>query len=81
MRTRGRNLHNSLIEVYGAMYLQVKARMDRGEVVPECLAKTLIESPDKERLDWEDTCMLAAVFTLGGVHSVCLRRWVKFLHQ
>ncbi|KAJ7167456.1 cytochrome P450 [Mycena filopes] len=69
MRSRGRKLHNDLIEVYGAMYLDLKARIEQGEVVPECLARFLIESGDKEKLDWEDTCMLAAVFTLGGVHS------------
>ncbi|KAJ6546664.1 cytochrome P450 [Mycena vulgaris] len=69
MRSRGRKLHSDLIEVYGAMYLALKARADSGEIVPECLAKTLIETRGKEKLDWEDTCMLAAVFTLGGVHS------------
>ncbi|KAJ6549311.1 cytochrome P450 [Mycena vulgaris] len=68
MRSRGRKLHSDLIEVYGAMYLALKARADSGEIVPECLAKTLIETRGKEKLDWEDTCMLAAVFTLGGVH-------------
>ncbi|KAJ7122820.1 cytochrome P450 [Mycena epipterygia] len=69
MRSRGRKLHTDLIEVYGAMYLALKDRVDGGEIVPECLAKTLIEIREKEKLDWEDTCMLAAVFTLGGVHS------------
>ena len=52
------------------MILRVKARMDAGEDVPDCLAKTLIETREEERLDWEDLCMLSAVFTLGGVHSV-----------
>ncbi|KAJ7499379.1 cytochrome P450 [Mycena latifolia] len=68
-RSRGRKVHNGIIEVYGAMYLAVKARMDAGETVPECLVRTLIETQEIEKLDWEDTCMLAAVFTLGGVHS------------
>lgn len=72
MRARGRKLHDDLLEVYGAMYLDLKARVEGGEHVPDCLAKTLIETREKENLDWEDTCMLAAVFTLGGVHSVCL---------
>jgi len=69
MRSRGRKLHDDLIEVYGAMILRVKARLDAGEHVPDCLAKTLIETQEQENLDWEDLCMLAAVFTLGGVHS------------
>ncbi|KAJ7826623.1 cytochrome P450, partial [Mycena leptocephala] len=68
-RTRGRQLHRAIIEVYGTMYQDVKARMDAGEIVPECLVRTLIETTEIENLDWTDTCMLAAVFTLGGVHS------------
>lgn len=52
------------------MILCVKARLDAGEDVPDCLAKTLIQTREEEGLDWEDMCMLAAVFTLGGVHSV-----------
>ncbi|KAJ7337558.1 cytochrome P450 [Mycena albidolilacea] len=68
-RSRGRRLHDDLIEVYGAMYLDVKSRMDGGEIIPECLVRTLIETSEVEELDWTDTCMLAAVFTLGGVHS------------
>lgn len=70
MRTRGRNLNKAMIDVYGAMYLNVKDRVTRGDAVPDCLVKTLIDTAEKEKLDWEDTCMLAAAFTLGGVHSV-----------
>ena len=44
--------------------------MESGEEVPDCLVKTLIQSQEDEKLDWEDLCMLAAVFTLAGVHSV-----------
>lgn len=72
MRSRGRKLHDDIIDVYGNMVLRVKARMDAGENVPDCLVKTLIETQDQEKLDWEDICMLSAVFTLGGVHSVSL---------
>lgn len=67
---RGQKLHSDLVDVYGAMILRVKARMDSGEDVPNCLAKTLLQTQEEEKLDWEDLCMLAAVFTLGGVHSV-----------
>ncbi|RDB24674.1 hypothetical protein Hypma_008235 [Hypsizygus marmoreus] len=69
-RARGHKLHDGLIEVYGNMIRRVKARMDSGENVPDCLVKTLIETQEEEKLDWEDLCMLSAVFTLGGVHSV-----------
>jgi hypothetical protein len=50
--------------------MQVKARMDAGEDVPDCLVKTLILSQEREKLDWEDMCMLAVVFDLGGIASV-----------
>lgn len=75
MYTRGTKLHDGLIDIYGEMITRFQSRMQAGEHVPDCLAKTLIETREEEKLDWEDLCMLAAVFTLGGVHSVC------FLHR
>lgn len=69
-RSRGRRLHDGIVEVYGAMIMRVKARMDAGDDLPDCLVKTLLLTQEKEKLDWEDLCMLSAVFTLGGVHSV-----------
>ncbi|KDR71505.1 hypothetical protein GALMADRAFT_143768 [Galerina marginata CBS 339.88] len=66
---RGHQLHNNLVTVYGDMILNFKARMAAGEPVPDCLVKTLLENQETEKLDWEDLCMLSAVFTLGGVHS------------
>ncbi|KAJ7186808.1 cytochrome P450 [Mycena filopes] len=76
MRSRGLKLHDDLIEVYGSMYKALKTRIEAGEIVPECLVRTLIETGEHEKLDWEDACMLAAVFTLGGVHSTSgLLQW------
>lgn len=75
MRSRGRKLHDDLIEVYGGMIKRVEKRMASGEIVHDCLVKTLIETKDAENLDQEDVCMLAAVFTLGGVHSVSTVTW------
>ena len=72
-RTRARRVHDALIDVYGSMILRVKARLDAKEPVEDCLAKTLLLEQEKGELDWEDVCMLAAVFTLGGVHSVSSR--------
>ncbi|KIK50801.1 hypothetical protein GYMLUDRAFT_50988 [Collybiopsis luxurians FD-317 M1] len=69
MRSKGRKLHDNLIEVYGSMIMRVKAKLEATEFVPDCLVKTLIQSQEKEKLDWEDLCMLSAAFTLGGVHS------------
>ena len=69
-RSRARKLHDGIIDVYGSMIRRFKILMDSGEEVPDCLMKTLLESQEDEKLEWEDLCMLAAVFTLGGVHSV-----------
>ena len=71
-KSRAQRLHNELVEVYGAMIKRVKARMDAGEDVPDCLVKTLLLSQEKEKLDWEDMCMLAVAFDLGGVPSVSI---------
>jgi len=49
---------------------RVKARMNAGEDVPDCLAKTMILTQEQENLDWEDMCMLSVVFIFGGVYPV-----------
>ena len=69
-RTRAHKLHDGFIDVYGSMIRRFKTLMDSGEEVPDCLMKMLLKSQEDERLEWEDICMLSAVFTLGGVHSV-----------
>jgi len=70
-RTRARWVHDVLVDVYGSMILRVKAQLDANENVEDCLAKTLLLDFENKKLDWEDVCMLASVFTIGGVHSVC----------
>jgi hypothetical protein len=72
MRSRGRKLHNEFIDVNGTMITKVKARMDAGDNIPDCLVKTLIESRETEKLSWKDMCFIIAAFTTGGVHSVRL---------
>jgi hypothetical protein len=70
MRSRGRKLHDEFMEVNGTMITQVKARIDAGDNIPDCLVKTLIESREAEKLSWKDMCFIIAAFTTGGVHSV-----------
>ena len=69
-RSRARKLHDDLVDIYGSIIRRFKTLMDSGEEVPDCLVKMLIECQEDEKLDWEDLCMLSAVFTLEGVHSV-----------
>ncbi|KAF8996231.1 cytochrome P450 [Cyathus striatus] len=68
-RSRGRTLHDKMIEVYGSLIIRFKERMEADESVPNCFVKMLLETQEEERLDWEDLCMLSAVFILGGAHS------------
>ncbi|KAH9958673.1 cytochrome P450 [Lactifluus volemus] len=72
MRSRARHLHDKIVEVYGAMIMRVKARIDAGDDVPDCLVKTLLLTQEQEKLSWEDLCMLSVVFTIGGTSSVIL---------
>ncbi len=58
------------MEVYGALIMRVKARMDAGEDTPDCLVKTLLLNQEREKLDWEDMCMLVSAFIIGGIYSV-----------
>lgn len=58
------------MEVYSAMIMRVKARMDAEEDVPDCLIKTLLLTQEQEKLDWKDLCFMANAFNLGGIHSV-----------
>ncbi len=69
-RYRARKLHTDFISVYGAMINRVKARLDAGEQVSDCLVKTLLETQESEKLSWEDMCFIVIAFTTGGVHSV-----------
>ncbi|KAF4598324.1 hypothetical protein EYR38_006721 [Pleurotus pulmonarius] len=68
-RYRARKLHSDFISVYGAMINRVKARLDAGEQVSDCLVKTLLETQESEKLSWEDMCFIVIAFTTGGVHS------------
>ncbi|PCH43872.1 cytochrome P450 [Wolfiporia cocos MD-104 SS10] len=69
IRSRGRKLHQDFLDVYGAMILLVKKRMESGEDAPDCLVKSLLKSQEEEELSWTDICMLATAFATGGSHS------------
>jgi|SRR6267154_5182187 len=71
-QSRARRLHDELVELYGTMIMRVKDRIDAGEDVPDCLVKTILLSQEQEKLDWEDMCMLAVAFDLGGISSVSI---------
>lgn len=70
IRRRGRRLHRDFLEVYGALILLVKERMESGENVPDCLVKSILEYQENEKLSWADMCLLTTAFATGGSHSV-----------
>jgi hypothetical protein len=53
-KKHGHWVHDAIMDIYGAMILRVKARLDAGEEVEDCLAKTLLLEQENEGLDWED---------------------------
>jgi hypothetical protein len=58
------------VETYGGMIKDIEQRMNAGEDVPHCLAKTLINAGEKEGLDHLDKTMICAAFMIGGVETV-----------
>lgn len=70
MIKRAKTLFRGLIDTYGGMVNDVAFRMERGEKVHDCLAKTLIDLKDKEKLDHLDMAILCSGFMIGGVETV-----------
>lgn len=70
MRSRAKRLHTDLVAKYGSMIAGIGQRLESGEAVPDCLAKTMLQSREEEGLDWTDMCMLASAFMIGGVETV-----------
>lgn len=70
LKSRGKQLHKDLVETYGGFIKGVEKRMTEGEVVENCLAKTMVELREKEELDELDMAILASAFMIGGVETV-----------
>ncbi|KAL0577768.1 hypothetical protein V5O48_004226 [Marasmius crinis-equi] len=76
MYSRCKSLHEELVRTYGGMVKQMEAQMGRGEDVPDCLAKTLIQVKEEENLEDLDIYMLVSAFMLGGLDSTAaIVRW------
>ncbi|KAJ7651338.1 cytochrome P450 [Roridomyces roridus] len=80
MRNRGEKLHEKLVETYGGMIKDIEHRMESGENVPDCLAKTMIESKGEEKMDDLDMAILASAFMIGGVETTAaIMQWFSAL--
>lgn len=72
MQRRGKRLHKGLVETYGGFVEETRRKMEAGEKVEPCLAKTLNEIKDEEQLDHLDMAIMASAFLIGGVETVGL---------
>ncbi|KAJ7615356.1 cytochrome P450 [Roridomyces roridus] len=80
MRSRGEKLHEKLVETYGGMIKDLDHRMLMGENVPDCLAKTMLESKVEEEMDHLDMSILASAFMIGGVETTAaIMQWFSAL--
>lgn len=70
MHSRAQKLHNDIVEGYGGLLKDVEKRMRNGEGVQECLAKTIVQVREKEKLDDLDVTFLVSAFLIGGVETV-----------
>lgn len=70
LRTRGRRLHRDLVNTYGGLINDIDRRVRRGEDVPECLAKNMLQVREAEQLDDLDMAITASAFMIGGVETV-----------
>ena len=73
MVTRAKNLEQDLAKTWGGIIQDIDARMKKGEDVPHCLARTLLEIGEEEHLDALDMSTLCGAFMIGGVETVSLR--------
>jgi hypothetical protein len=79
MKSRSQKLHQGLVDTYGGMITDIQRRLDSGETVGDCLAKTMLTTKEDENLDHLDMAILASAFMIGGVETVRLRFSFHFL--
>ena len=68
--SRGRKLHNDILETYGPMVKAIETRLKDGMPVVDCAVKGMLETREKEGLDDLDIIILASAFMIGGVETV-----------
>lgn len=69
LKHRGLKLHKDMLDCYSSLVRDVEREMKAGEEVEECLAKTLLEVQDEEKLTDLDIDLLVSTFLIGGVET------------
>ncbi|KAI0741466.1 cytochrome P450 [Daedaleopsis nitida] len=76
MATRGRALHNDLVNVYGNIIQRIELAIRNGDPYPDCMAKYLLLSRKAEELDDLDIIILCCAFMIGGVETTAsVKQW------
>ncbi|KDQ57973.1 hypothetical protein JAAARDRAFT_193457 [Jaapia argillacea MUCL 33604] len=76
MSSHGHHLHGGLMGTYGGLIKDIEVRMNCGEDVPDCLAKSMILAQEEEGLDDKDMAILASAFMIGGVETTAaIMQW------
>ena len=70
MTTRARKLHADILAFNRPLFVEIETRLQRGEDVPECLAKTLVLTREAEGLDELDILIMCGTLIIGGVETV-----------
>ncbi|KAJ7146929.1 cytochrome P450 [Mycena epipterygia] len=80
MQARGQKLHQGLVDTYGGFIKDIEHRMQMGASIPDCLAKTMLETSDQEQMDHLDMSILASAFMVGGVETTAaIMQWFSAL--
>ncbi|THH14404.1 hypothetical protein EW146_g5920 [Bondarzewia mesenterica] len=80
MLSRGKKLHKGLVDTYGGMIKDIERRLNNGEQVVDCLAKTMIQVREEEELDHLDMTILTSAFMIGGVETTAaIMQWFSAL--
>ncbi|KAJ3813392.1 cytochrome P450 [Lentinula aff. lateritia] len=80
MRVRGEKLHQGLVETYGGFIKDIEHKMQMGVNVPDCLAKTMIDTKEEEQMGHLDMAILASAFMIGGVETTAaIMQWFSAL--
>ncbi|KAI1849033.1 hypothetical protein JX265_013683 [Neoarthrinium moseri] len=63
------NTHRDIVATYGGMIKEMDERIQKGQDMRDCLAKSMLEARKQEDLDELDVIFLATSFMVGGVET------------
>ncbi len=70
MTSRGKKLHEEIVNFNRSFLADIDGRLKRGDDVPDCLAKTLLLTREDEGLDDLDILIMCGTLIIGGVETV-----------